>query len=363
MAKGTDNSKILREKIYAICDEMYAKGEKIRVRSILSQVEDVSSTSTIHKYYKEWREEQDANEQKVMNDLGFSKEFTRMFSAEIGRHTAEAKRRYLDSVEQAQEQTEAAIQDLTATEERLFRKEAVVEQLRGELSTAEKKIVSVTATSEVLVQELRDQLAELNKALSDGEKREDRLRTELAKVEVQRDMDNEQFEEAKKKLVEQTKLIADTQNSLNERNTQVATLTSNINSLNARIDSLLVDKDELKLTNNVLSEQVKTLTDSRLTDNQQLSSLTATTSSQVDKIKSLETRLKEQQELANKRESALELRLVSQQESANERQAELQSRLIEQQESANKRISELEEQHAIDVEAIKRLNDKGTTDN
>ncbi|WP_318460880.1 hypothetical protein [Photobacterium leiognathi] len=42
MAKGTDNSKILREKIYA-------KGEKIRVRAILSLVEDVSSTSTVHK--------------------------------------------------------------------------------------------------------------------------------------------------------------------------------------------------------------------------------------------------------------------------------------------------------------------------
>ena len=322
MAKGTDNSKILREKIYAICDEMYAKGEKIRVRAILSLVEDVSSTSTVHKYYKEWREEQDANEQKVMNDLGFSKEFTRMFANEIGRHTAEAKRRYLDSVEQAQEQTEAAIQDLTATEERLFRKEAVVEQLRAELSAAEKKIVSITATSDVLVQELRDQLAELNKALSDSEKREDRLRTDLAKVEVQREMDNEQFEEAKKKLVEQTQLIADTQNALNERNTQVATLTSNTHSLNARIDELLVDKDELKASNTVLSEQVKTLTDTRLTENQQLSSLTATTSAQLEKITSLELRLKEQQE------------------------------------SANKRIGDLEEQHILDVETIKQLSDK-----
>ncbi|TOK17651.1 hypothetical protein CGI23_25280, partial [Vibrio parahaemolyticus] len=41
----------MQERVNEICNELYSKGEKVSVRVILTFLPDVSSTSTVHKYY------------------------------------------------------------------------------------------------------------------------------------------------------------------------------------------------------------------------------------------------------------------------------------------------------------------------
>ena len=72
-------SKPMQERVNDICNDLYSKGEKLSVRIVLAEMPDVSSTSTIHTYFKNWKQEVDANQQSLYDRLGFSPSFTKSF--------------------------------------------------------------------------------------------------------------------------------------------------------------------------------------------------------------------------------------------------------------------------------------------
>ena len=104
----------MQERVNEICNELYSKGEKVSVRVILTFLPDVSSTSTVHKYYANWRKELEANEKSLYDKLGFSPEFTQMFMKEISRFSVEAEQRYKGIADEANEQRDTAIDELTS---------------------------------------------------------------------------------------------------------------------------------------------------------------------------------------------------------------------------------------------------------
>ena len=84
----------IQERVYTIANELYAAGTKPSVRMVLSMLPDVKSTSTAHKYFKQWKDEQEANQQSLYDKLGFSEKFTRHFMEEVTRFGVQAEQRF-----------------------------------------------------------------------------------------------------------------------------------------------------------------------------------------------------------------------------------------------------------------------------
>ena len=170
----------IQDRVNKICNEMYARGEKPSVRLVLAELPDVNSTSTVHKYFANWRSELEANQQSLYDRLGFSSEFTQSFMKEITRFGVEAEQRYKQLAKDSNDQRDLAVNELGKAEERLHKQLAVVEQQSKEiqeLQTAlqmlkqqtEADLDKARASNDAAIQEVRQQLAtalEENKALS-----------------------------------------------------------------------------------------------------------------------------------------------------------------------------------------------------
>jgi chromosome segregation ATPase len=172
------------ERVKALCNELYSQGGKVSVRSVLAQMPDVKSTSTIHKYYAEWRKELGVGQQSLYDRLGFSTEFTQGFLKEITRFSVEAENRYKDLATDADEQRTIAIDDLTRADERLYKQFAVVEQLEKELNTVKTEATEQTKAVEATLVELRKQIDNLNEDNKTLLASNETLRTEVAKAQL-----------------------------------------------------------------------------------------------------------------------------------------------------------------------------------
>ena len=225
----------MQERVNEICNELYSKGEKVSVRVILTFLPDVSSTSTVHKYYANWRKELEANEKSLYDKLGFSSEFTQMFMKEISRFSVEAEQRYKGIADEANEQRDAAIEELAKIEDRLHKQNAVVEQqdkditrLKSEMaqreSAFEAEVSKLEQSHSVLVSELRQRITQLEKELTESTHTNETLRTELAKSELKLESNQDYVNEVKAK-----------QQQLEERN---VTLQSDNQSLSQQVTKL-----------------------------------------------------------------------------------------------------------------------------
>ena len=247
--------KSMQERVNDICNDLYSKGEKLSVRIVLAEIPDVSSTSTIHTYFKTWKQEVDANQQSLYDRLGFSPTFTKSFMEEITRFGVEAEQRYKDLAQTADEQCEHAIADLKKSEDKFYKQEAVVEQqdkqiteLKTELSDTKKGFEADLAkeqkANEVIVEELRQQLAA---ALDENKKlttQNESIRTNLAKAELKSENNLERVNDIK---AQNDQLVSDNK----ELNSNIANLNKDIAGKDSKIDG---NKD---LINNLQSQQDK----------------------------------------------------------------------------------------------------------
>ncbi|UJZ96589.1 DNA-binding protein (plasmid) [Photobacterium damselae subsp. damselae] len=202
----------LQDKVTMICNDLYSKGQKVSVRIVLSMLPDVSSTSTIHKYYKTWKDELEANQKSLFEKMGFSEEFTRVFMTEITRHATEAERRYRDMADDAKEQSQQAIDDLERVEEYLYKQTAILEQCKKQIKNLEAELAQTENAQLSTTQELRQQIESLTDQLNEATASNERLRTELAKNEVKLESNALIVEESKNKnteLNEQVKFLND----------------------------------------------------------------------------------------------------------------------------------------------------------
>lgn len=253
----------MQDKVNAICNDLYAKGQKVSVRVVLSMMPEVNSTSTVHKYYKQWKEELEANQKSLLEKMGFSPEFTRVFMAEITRHATEAERRYREIADDAKEQSAKAIEDLERVEERLHKQTAVLEQKDNLIKTLQAELAETKKTQEAVSAELRLQIDELTKTANEKAEVADRLRTELAKKELQLENnqqaaasiteENESLREQVKEKVEQ----------MIEQAKAITRLESSLDAKTALLDELKQDKQALSQKNQDLDAELRDLQQSR----------------------------------------------------------------------------------------------------
>jgi len=218
-------------------------------------LEGVSSTSTVHKYYANWRKELEATEKSLYDKLGFSPEFTQMFMKEISRFSVEAEQRYKGIADEANEQRDTAIDELTKVEERLHKQTAVVEQqgkditrLKGELtqqeSQYEAEVSKLEQSHQVLVSELRQRITQLEKDLGESTKTNETLRTDLAKSELKLESNQDYVNEVKAKqgeLEERHTALQTEKQSLEQQVTKLSTQLEGSTSMVTTLEKRITD--------------------------------------------------------------------------------------------------------------------------
>lgn len=239
----------MQERVNEICNELYSKSEKVSVRVILTYLPDVSSTSTVHKYYANWRKELEANEKSLYDKLGFSSEFTQMFMKEISRFSVEAEQRYKGLADEANEQRDTAIDELSKAEDRQHKQTAVVEQQEKDLlalkveasaniNSHKAELEKVTESHNVLILELRRHIERFEKDLANANRSNELLRTELAKSELKLESNQSFVNEVKEKREQLESQNAELRTNNQTVSTKVAKLETKLEGSVALIDSL-----------------------------------------------------------------------------------------------------------------------------
>lgn len=300
-----------QDRVNQICNELYQKGTKPSVRLVLAELPDVSSTSTVHKYFSNWKREIDANQQSLYDRLGFSADFTKSFMKEISRFAVEAEQRYKGMADDANEQREQAVSDLAKAEDKLHKQTAVVKQqekqisdLKSELSDtikkAEANLAQEQKANEATVNELRQQLAaalDENKQLTN---QNESLRTDLAKAELKLESNQELVEQVKG---QNEQLVSD----LKEVNGIVADMSKDI----ASKDSTITGNEKLITNLHAQHDQAST----------QVNSLTSQTIKLQSELDSIKDKLSEQTSLNSKLKSEYDdkVRALEKEIKANEK--------------------------------------------
>ncbi len=246
------NKPSFKDDIFSICNDLDSKDEKMSVTIVELLLPYSCARGTVHKYYKMWKDEQEALQKALIDKMDFSEEFTRVFMAEMTRHTKEAKCYYRKIVEDSKDQYQLAIDDLERAEDRLYNQTALLEQREQQIMEVEVELAQADKSQQAITQELRQQIENLTEQLNESTASNERLRTELAK--------NELLLESNKELVVSTK----TQNTeLNDQNKQLNGEVVELSKTITRLESAQESKQEL-------IEELKASKQSAQEQNQQL---------------------------------------------------------------------------------------------
>ncbi|WP_340642392.1 DNA-binding protein [Photobacterium damselae] len=260
----------LQDKVTMICNDLYSKGQKVSVRIVLSMLPDVSSTSTVHKYYKTWKDELEANQKSLLEKMGFSEEFTRVFMTEITRHATEAERRYRDMADDAKEQSQQAIDDLERAEERLYKQTAILEQREKQIKNLEAELAQTENAQLAITQELRQQIESLTDQLNESTVSNERLRTELAKNEIKLESNTLIVEESKNKNTELNEQVKSLNDKVIAQAQELTRFESKQESQELLLSELRETKAALQMANSHLDNELRQLQQERHTLNSHL---------------------------------------------------------------------------------------------
>ncbi|GEA09169.1 hypothetical protein KUL42_39300 [Alteromonas sp. KUL42] len=258
---------------------------------------DVSSTSTVHKYFANWKKELEANQQSLYDKLGFSSEFTQSFMKEITRFGVEAEQRYKEQAQDANEQRDLALDDLERSEDRLHKQNSLVSQLEREVAELQQELATVKAeakselqktnelnraaldkeneTHTAIVTELRQQLTQSTQEAKSLHQTNEELRTEIAKAELKLEGNQQYVDEVKaqnaalvddnkllnKELAAINKTLASQETELTVNSKLINSLESSTNEYKKYMASAESELSSLKLTNQHLSKQLETVTE------------------------------------------------------------------------------------------------------
>ena len=200
------NTKSSQNMVNDICNDFLRKNIKPTVRLVLAELPDISSTSTAHKYFLNWKNDQVNKQESLFEKFGLSNEFTSSFMKEINRFSIEIEERYKEQAQDAHEQQEQGISDLEKLESKLIKQadinnkqEITINELHTELAKEQK-------SNESTVNEIRRQLTtsvDDNKQLVT---QNESLRTNIAKAELKLESNQELVDEMKS---QNARLIAD----------------------------------------------------------------------------------------------------------------------------------------------------------
>lgn len=320
-----DNKKSIQERVESICNQFLRDGTKLSVRLVLAELPDVSSTSTVHKYFKDWKLALESSQQSLYEKLGFSPEFTQGFMKEIKRFGVEAEQRYKDQARDAGEQRDIAIDDLERVENKLEVQNAVASRLEKEVKELQDELSKLRVISEseskkaaelaqaslnkekethiAIVTELRKQLDYSTEKVNSLTQSNEMLRTDIAKAELKLEGNQEYVNEVKSQnaaLLDENKKLASEGSNLSK---VVAGHESTIRGDQRLITSLESTVGDLKRQFTEIDKERNTLSNNNQSLSQDLSAANKTL-----------TGLNEQLERANL--SVSELRKTTQEQSA-----------------------------------------------
>lgn len=260
-----EQSQIERE-VFAICDDLSAKDEKISVRIILSYLDGITSTSTVHAPLKKWRDIRKAKKQQVIENLKFSPALAEAVADEISRHTAESDRLAMEEVKAINEQNKELIDDLQLVEKRLSEETLLLQTAHSAYSSLEKKINEQSRSHDTLVKELRAQIADLNHVNSELRSSKEMLRTEIAKIELKGEGNAAELIDTKerlKALSEDNKMLNTENNKLNNEHARLSTQSDYMNKILETLErdnqTLKTELQSLNLHSSKISEELATV--------------------------------------------------------------------------------------------------------
>lgn len=293
-----------RELVFDVCNNMYAAGEKVSVRIIQSQLPSIKSTSTVHKYYGEWKKEIEANAQSLYDKLGFSPEFIQSFNKEISRFRTEAEQRHKKAANDSEEQCRHAIDELAKVEERYYKQEAIVEQQAKEIEKLEADIKSEINDSkstidannqgyEATISELRDQLTAVTQNHTQALQESSELRTELAKAQLKIDTNQSYVDDVKQQLTESKETITKLNEGLSKVSSELSGVKAELSG-SVRLYEQLTVSNQRVIDDNVKLEKKITISET------ELKAASVKNDEHVKVIQQLEAKIKEQAALIEK---------------------------------------------------------------
>ncbi len=302
----------IRDRVFAICNDLYSKGTKPSVRMVLSMLPGVSSTSTVHNYFKEWKKELEANTKSLYDKLGFSSEFTQAFMKEITRFGLEAEARYKEQAQDAHEDLDVAVEALERAEERAHKQESVVTQQNKEIQELHQEITMVRRNLEAelaterkahqaTVSELRQQLDDQTEQNTSLLHQNESLRTEIAKAQLRLEGNENYVSEVKEQQKQLQRSNQELSNALSElrslnaaQNEKISGADKLIQKLEDTISRLDAEKKQAESQSKDLSSKQQVLVSQKEELSKQLSEATAKLEQALDNTGRLTARIEEQ---------------------------------------------------------------------
>tara|TARA_B100000780_G_C21108979_1_gene448010 strand:- start:1368 stop:2309 length:942 start_codon:yes stop_codon:yes gene_type:complete len=305
MMASESSSKSLQKQVNEICNQLHSEGTKVTVRRVLSLLPGVASTSTVHKYHKNWKDELDAGGQTLFDKLGFSHEFTTAFTKEITRFSVEAETRFRELAQFAEESRDSAIESLELAEEREKKQLAELEQVKKELKLLQDELVAIQkeakvefekfqAASQASADGYRQQIDDLQKTEAEIRSSNETLRTELAKAQLKLEGNQDYVNEVKALNAALTEQIEQLRNENKEISRALASNESTgkgQEKLLAQLESSIGQEREV---NRQLSKQLQRQESQQALDAKAIESLNEQLSVLQDKLAAEERRTKEQ---------------------------------------------------------------------
>ncbi|RYY74591.1 MAG: hypothetical protein EOO52_13585 [Gammaproteobacteria bacterium] len=244
----------------------------------MSCLPNVKSTSTVHRYYREWRDAQETKHWSKLEKMGgYSEEFTQAFVAEVTRLTASKKEHYEAKAEAACSDWALAVEELDRSEQQVLDLNIALEALNGELNDVRAAASEATKADAATLQELRKQLEDLkndNRRLSESN---ESLGREVAKAQATEEHNDRLLTELRSQrqsLVEELKTlskeIADSRRDLTQCGTEAVALRETINQLKGKEAALSNELNSVRLAHNAAQEDLRNKYNSAMSDVRQL---------------------------------------------------------------------------------------------
>ena len=165
----------VRERVFRICNQLYAENTKVKIRTVLELLPDIKSTSTVHKYHKEWRTQLDNSKKTLFDSFGFSDNFQNAFVSEIARFHTDAKNEYSEKLVELTEERDTAILGLEKADNAIITQQTRADTLEDQVRELQNEIHLLTREakqhSEQLEKDKAFAIGKLEQQMGDLEKR------------------------------------------------------------------------------------------------------------------------------------------------------------------------------------------------
>ncbi|MEH6454719.1 MAG: hypothetical protein V7749_00225 [Cocleimonas sp.] len=134
----------VRERVFRICNQLHAENTKVKIRTVLELLPDVKSTSTVHKYHKEWRTDLDNSKKTLFDSFGFSDSFQNAFVTEITRFHTDAKNEYSEKLVELTEERDSAVLGLEHADNNVIIQQSRADTLDAQVRELQNEIHLLT---------------------------------------------------------------------------------------------------------------------------------------------------------------------------------------------------------------------------